>query len=105
MESDHPQIKSTPLLVDGVLYFTVPDHVWAVNAHTGKSIWHYQWNDVGGHLVGNRGVGIYGNWLYFLSPDGWFISLNAKDGKERWRQHIADQKASVLHYYGRHGSG
>ena len=87
-----PQVKSTPLLVDGILYFTVPDHVWAVNARTGAPIWHYEWNDVGGHLVGNRGVGIYGNWLYFLSPDGWFISLNAKDGKERWRQHVADEK-------------
>ena len=25
-------IKSTPLLVNGVLYFTAPDHVWAVDA-------------------------------------------------------------------------
>src|SRR5271154_5150033 len=24
-------IKSSPLLVDGVLYFTVPDNVWAVD--------------------------------------------------------------------------
>ena len=24
-------IKSTPLLVNGVLYFTIPDHVWAVD--------------------------------------------------------------------------
>src|SRR6201984_2362158 len=24
------QIKSSPLLVDGILYFTVPDNVWAV---------------------------------------------------------------------------
>ena len=48
--------------------------------------------DKGGHLVGQRGVGMYGNWLYFLTPDGWFISLNAKDGKERWRKKIADEK-------------
>jgi alcohol dehydrogenase (cytochrome c) len=26
------EIKSTPLLADGVLYFTVPDNVWAVDA-------------------------------------------------------------------------
>src|SRR5438067_12497 len=25
-------IKSTPLLVDGILYFTVPDNVWAIDA-------------------------------------------------------------------------
>ena len=29
-------LKSTPLLVDGILYFTVPDHVWAVDARSGK---------------------------------------------------------------------
>ena len=86
------QIKSTPLMVNGVLYFTVPDHVWAVDARTGEELWHYDWVDQGGHLVGNRGVGMYGNWLYFMAPDGWFISLNAKDGKERWRKKVADEK-------------
>src|SRR5437588_5634201 len=28
-------IKSSPLLVDGILYFTVPDHIWAVDARSG----------------------------------------------------------------------
>ncbi len=86
------QIKSTPLEVNGILYFTIPDHVWAVDARTGAPLWHYEWKDQGGHLVGNRGVGMYGNWLYFMGPDGWLISLNASDGKERWRMHIADAK-------------
>ena len=31
----NPTIKSTPLLVNGILYFTIPDHVFAVDAHTG----------------------------------------------------------------------
>ncbi len=87
-----PQIKSTPLEVNGVLYFTIPDHVWAVDARSGREVWHYVWVDHGGHLVGNRGVGMYGNWLYFLAPDGWFISLRASDGKERWRKKVADEK-------------
>ncbi|MEO7141940.1 MAG: acido-empty-quinoprotein group A [Bryobacteraceae bacterium] len=86
------QIKSTPLEVNGVLYFTVPDHLWAVDARTGAELWHYAWQDHGGHLIGQRGVGMYGNWLYFMGPDGWFISLDAKDGKERWRKHVADSK-------------
>ncbi len=86
------QIKSTPLEMNGVLYFTVPDHVWAVDAHTGKELWHYDWQDAGGHLVGNRGLGNYGAWLYFMGPDGWFISLDAKDGHERWRMQVADPK-------------
>jgi alcohol dehydrogenase (cytochrome c) len=87
-----PTIKSTPLMVDGVLYFTIPDHIFAVNAHTGEQIWQYGFEDQGGHLVGQRGVGMYRDWLYFESPDGWFISLNAKTGKERWRKKIADEK-------------
>jgi acido-empty-quinoprotein group A len=86
------EIKSTPLLVDGILYFTIPNHVWAVEARTGMELWHYAWQDKGGHLVGNRGVGMYKGWLYFMGPDGWLISLNAKDGKERWRKLIADEK-------------
>lgn len=87
-----PSIKSTPLLVDGVAYVTIPDHVFAINAHTGEHIWQYDFQDTGGHLVGQRGVGMYKSWLYFLTPDGWFISLNAKDGKERWRKKVADEK-------------
>src|SRR5258708_39762105 len=41
-------IKSTPLEVNGVLYFTVPDHVWAVGARTGQQIWHYKYTSDGG---------------------------------------------------------
>ncbi len=87
-----PVIKSTPLVVDSILYFTIPDHVWAVDARTGQELWRYDWEDHGGHLVGNRGVGLYGKWLYFMGPDGWLISLDAKDGKERWRKKVADAK-------------
>ena len=87
-----PDIKSTPLMVKGVLYFTIPDHLYAVDARTGQELWHYDWQDQGGHLVGNRGVGMYGDWLYFMAPDGWFISLHAKTGKERWRKKVADEK-------------
>src|SRR5512140_1538806 len=35
------QITSAPLLVDGILYFTVPDNIWAVDARSGHLIWHY----------------------------------------------------------------
>jgi alcohol dehydrogenase (cytochrome c) len=83
-------IKSTPLQFDGVLYFTVPDHVWAVDARSGREIWHYQWQTTGGNHLGNRGAAIYEDWLYFETPDCYLISLNLKDGKERWRRQICD---------------
>jgi acido-empty-quinoprotein group A len=88
----NPSIKSTPLMVDGVLYFTIPDHVFAVDARSGKEIWRFDFEDHGGHLLGQRGVGMYGKWIYFLTPDGWFISLDSKTGKERWRKKVADEK-------------
>jgi alcohol dehydrogenase (cytochrome c) len=87
-----PIVKSTPLMVNGRLYFTIPDHVYAIDAYTGIEIWHYEWRDQGGHLVGQRGLGMYGDWLYFLTPDDWLISLYADSGKERWRKKIADEK-------------
>lgn len=85
-------IKSTPLMVNGVLYFTIPDHVFAVDARTGKEKWRFNFEDHGGHILGQRGVGMYGRWIYFLTPDGWFISLDSETGKERWRKKVADEK-------------
>src|SRR5215831_3934409 len=40
-------IKSTPLVVNGIMYFTIPDHAWAVDARTGRQIWHYEWKSQG----------------------------------------------------------
>jgi acido-empty-quinoprotein group A len=85
-------IKSTPLLVNGTLYFSAPDHVWAVDARTGREQWHFYWRTKGGIHIGNRGVGMYGDWLYFLTPDNYFVSLEAATGKERWHKEIASVK-------------
>ena len=83
-------IKSTPLMVDGVLYFTLPDNAWAVDARTGREIWHYKWQSKGGIHIGNRGVGIYHDWLYFEAADNHLISLEKNTGKFRWSVEIAD---------------
>ena len=85
-------LKSSPLLVDGVLYFTVPDNVWAVDARSGHMLWHFTNPPNPGNHVGQRGVAMYKGWLYFVTPDSHLISLNAKDGKVRWNVTIADQK-------------
>ncbi|SPE32420.1 Pyrrolo-quinoline quinone [Candidatus Sulfopaludibacter sp. SbA6] len=83
-------IKATPLQINGVLYFSAPDHVWAVDARTGRELWHYAWESKGGIHIGNRGVGVYGNWLYFETPDCNLVSLNIQGGKERWRKTNCD---------------
>ena len=84
------QIKSSPLLVDGIVYFTVPDNVWAVDARSGHLIWHYNRPAAQGDHIGHRGVAMYKGWLYFTTPDCHLISLNAKDGTVRWDKLIAD---------------
>ncbi len=85
-------VKSTPLMVDGILYFTVPDHVWAIDARDGREIWHYKYNSAGGDHIGNRGVGMYKDSLYFETPDCFLVCLNAKDGEERWKVELGDYK-------------
>lgn len=84
------EIKSSPLVVDGVMYFTVPDNVWAVDARSGHEIWHYKYPPNKGSHIGNRGVGMYKEWLFFMSPDGHLVSLNAKDGTVRWIVQVVD---------------
>jgi alcohol dehydrogenase (cytochrome c) len=84
------EIKATPLLVNGVLYFTVPDNVWAVDARSGHMLWHYTYPPNKGDHIGQRGVGMYKDWIFFVSPDAHLVSLDAKDGKVRWIIQLAD---------------
>ena len=49
-------IKSTPIEVNGVLYFTMPDNVWAVDARSGREVWHYKYPPNEGGHIGQRGV-------------------------------------------------
>ncbi len=83
-------IKATPLVVNGILYYTAPDHAWAIDARTGRQLWHYKWESKGGIHIGNRGVGIYANWVFFETPDNHLISLDATTGRFRWSVEIAD---------------
>jgi acido-empty-quinoprotein group A len=84
-------IKAIPLMVHGVLYVSTPNHVFAVDARTGSQIWHYAWT--GHNAIGNRGVGMFGNWLYVATPDNRIISLDAVTGKERWNRKMVEEKA------------
>jgi alcohol dehydrogenase (cytochrome c) len=84
------QIKASPILVDGVIYFSTPDNVFAVDARSGHQVWHYTYPANKGFHIGSRGVSMYGEWLYFLTPDSHLICLNAKDGTVRWNVAVAD---------------
>src|SRR5947208_3778528 len=83
-------LKCTPILANGVLYITTPDNVWAVDARSGHQIWHYSYPANKGFHIGHRGVSMYGEWLFYTTPDAHVICLNAKDGTVRWKVPLAD---------------
>jgi alcohol dehydrogenase (cytochrome c) len=83
-------IKCSVLQVDGTLYFTTPDNAWAVDARDGHELWHYFWKTKGGTHIGNRGMGMWNDYLYMETPDDYLVSLDAKTGKERWHKTIAE---------------
>jgi len=82
-------VKGTILQIDGILYVTAPDHVWALDGHDGHELWHYFWKTRGGTHIGNRGAAIWHNSLFFETPDDYLVSLDARTGKERWHVEIS----------------
>ncbi len=91
------RISATPLEIDGILYFTVPGHVWALDARTGQKRWQFDWTSKGSNTIGNRGVAIAGDTVYFESDDCYLVALNLATGKEKWRVSFGN---SEQHYYG-----
>ncbi len=85
-------IKGTPLVVDGVMYFTVPDKTWAIDAETGLKLWEFD-RPSQGNKISNRGVAYLNGKVFFGTPDAHMIALDAKTGKQIWDITVADSKA------------
>lgn len=86
------QIKATPILVNGIVYVTTPDNVWALDARSAHQLWHYTYPTNQGFHIGHRGVAVYKDNVYFTTPDAHLVALGARDGKVRWDVAIADAK-------------
>ncbi len=83
-------VKGSILAVDDVLYVTAPDNVWALDATDGHLLWQFFWRTKGGTHIGNRGAAMWRNNLYFVTPDCYLVSLDARTGEERWHKEIAN---------------
>ncbi len=83
-------LKASPILDHGILYLTVPDNVWAVDARSGHEIWHYTYPQNKGLHIGSRGVSMWNESIFFMTPDAHVVCLNAKDGKVKWNVEVAD---------------
>ena len=83
-------VRGAILESDGILYASAPDNAWAIDAHTGAVIWHYYWKTKGGTHTSNKGLGLYGQWLYMETADDYLVSLDARTGAERWHKESAN---------------
>ena len=85
-------IKATPILVNGVIYVTTPDNLWAVDARSGRQIWRYAYPANDGFHIGHRGVAVHNDLVYLTTPDAHLLALDARNGDVKWNVTIADAK-------------
>ena len=65
-------------MANGVIYITAPDNLWAIDARTGKEIWHHQHAKNNAFHIGHRGAAIHKDMVYLTTPDCHLIALNAR---------------------------
>ena len=88
----------TPLVVNGIMYVTGPNSVYALDARTGREIWRFNRslrNDIvsGDAKAGiNRGVAILGERIFFETQDAHLLALHSKNGSLIWETEIADYR-------------
>jgi alcohol dehydrogenase (cytochrome c) len=85
-------IKATPILVNGVIYITTPDNIWAIDARTARQLWKYTYPMNDGFHIGHRGAAVYKDSVFLTTPDAHLLALDARDGKVKWNVVIADSK-------------
>src|SRR5215831_5160778 len=90
------RLEVTPVVLRGVMYVTSANDVFALDARTGRMVWHYQrplseglLDDAAAHK--NRGVAIWQNSVYTETDDAHLLCLDARSGVLRWEVQYADK--------------
>ena len=86
-------LQVTPVVVEGVMYVTSANECYALDAGSGRQIWHYQRTRTKG-LIGvsaggaNRGVAVAGDRVFMVTDHAHLIALDRvtgpSSGKRRW---------------------
>jgi alcohol dehydrogenase (cytochrome c) len=84
------QVKSTPILVDGIVYLTAPDNLWAIDARSGRQIWRYQHPANDAFHIGHRGVAVHGRSVFLTTPDAHLLAFDRFSGEMLWNVEVAD---------------
>jgi alcohol dehydrogenase (cytochrome c) len=82
-------MEVTPVVFDGLMFVTSANDAFALDAQTGRLIWHYSRpitegliDDASQHH--NRGVGILGSRLYMETDNAHLLCLDARSGHLLW---------------------
>jgi PQQ-dependent dehydrogenase (methanol/ethanol family) len=99
MGSGH-SLELTPVVVDGVMYVTKVNSAYALDARTGREIWHYirpqsknLTGDAGGGI--NRGVAVLGDRVFIVTDNAHLLALHRLNGALLWDVEMAN---SHQHY-------
>lgn len=77
----------SPLYADGVIYVSASrNHLYAIDARTGKRLWQYAPAQVPHQNLGNvnKGIAMWNGKIYMGTLDGRLVAINAKTGKPVW---------------------
>ena len=89
---DIGRLEVTPVVVNGIMYVSAPNECYALDAGTGRRIWHYQRPRTKGVVAAgvNRGVGVAGDRVFMETDHAHIIALNRFTGELLWDTEIAD---------------
>ena len=92
---DHFVIQATPVVVDGVMFVTGPNQVFALDARSGRAIWSYQRarsENPSGIAAGgtNRGVAVLGDRVFTVTDNAHLLALHRVTGKLLWESDILE---------------
>ncbi len=89
-------LETTPVVVRGVVFVTSANDVFALDARTGRQLWHYHrpvssglLDDAAAHK--NRGAAVWQNSVFVETDDAHLLSLDARSGGLRWDVEYADK--------------
>jgi len=92
---NHNVLEVTPLVVDGVMYVSGPNQVFAIDGRSGRTIWHYQRarspEAKGDPAKGtNRGVAILGDQVFLVTDNARLLSIHRVSGQLLWERRITE---------------
>lgn len=83
------RLEAVPVVVNGVMYISQPNEVYALDGRTGRPIWEYR-HQPALRKGPNRGVAVLGNRVYVGTPDAHLVALDARTGSLLWKTKLAE---------------